>query len=731
MDDKEDSNEKNSGNSSSDSRTPDPSRPNYLSKIEIEKIEAHIATTYDKTESRRPKTSIKLPREFDGSGPSCEKDNVGDDISKGNEQNILCECQPNVAGAAIPLLHSFSNFPSTSRESDEHKTPGKISENKKNLPDDEGEVKRGRIDTILNSSSDCVASTSVKRSDEKLRSKKVLETISCEEKLARNFHKTPKKSPVVNSKGSIIVHNPAELTKKTLKKPSLIPKLSRPNSSNNPIRDCGKMDLLTSQEKVRRASSSNKLNKSSTKRGVDCEDNTSLAQGTSRISSKMTDLQERLKATTSMLRHKFDNDKNKTSKSSQNLHKPVSVTSTVSGKTITNILSELLRNISQIKETALKVQNSSTQKIQKKYIEKLFVKISEIQKIADKLSELEKNSNKEPEAETPENTKHEDPSSEKATKKTLSIRENKIYIKFMQAKDKNKEARKKMDDLPKDNTEGVQTDVALGSKLTSESLDSEQDGKKNQKEHPLKDSDSMDGVFIPSCEPPMHTEEEDETNGLDITITFPEFSNALSNKPASHLSVRVSDISAEALRKLKRCPKDFTLRMDFVQGKLLFQSGKAPVNNFSIGPDLKFVENVVVDDKMSDIISIKPSTECHFASQLISVENVNKELGSYRSLRATDSELFSVVNLPLNLYRNPSAVTKSCMAFNNDRLFSMAILAGQLVRSMPQIPCLANIGIVESGFIEHVTKAAAFQMQGKNRKSRQDQKKSISSGNNP
>lgn len=201
----------------------------------------------------------------------------------------------------------------------------------------------------------------------------------------------------------------------------------------------------------------------------------------------------------------------------------------------------------------------------------------------------------------------------------------------------------------------------------------------------------MDGVFIPTCEPPKNMEdEEEETNGLDITITFPDFNPMLPNQDDSHLSVKLSDISEEALRKLKRCPKDFTLRMDFIQGKVVFQSGKAPVNNFSIGPDLKFIENPVTDHK-SNIIDIKPSTECRFTSQVISVENM-KERPSFKSLKSTDSELFNVVKLPF-IYKYPSmsTVTKSCVTFQNENFLSMAIIARHVFKSMPQIASLSNL----------------------------------------
>lgn len=198
----------------------------------------------------------------------------------------------------------------------------------------------------------------------------------------------------------------------------------------------------------------------------------------------------------------------------------------------------------------------------------------------------------------------------------------------------------------------------------------------------------MDGVFIPTCEPPRNIEEEEEeSNGLDITITLPELNSTISNHDGSVVSVKLSDISEEAIRKLKRCPKDFILRMDFVQGKVIFQSR----NNFTVGPDLNFVEHPITDGK-SDVINIKPSTECRFTSQLISVEDI-KDLSSTKSLKSTDSELFNVVKMPF-IYNNPSmsTVTRSCVTFHNNRnIFSLAIIARHLFKSMPQIASLSNL----------------------------------------
>lgn len=98
----------------------------------------------------------------------------------------------------------------------------------------------------------------------------------------------------------------------------------------------------------------------------------------------------------------------------------------------------------------------------------------------------------------------------------------------------------------------------------------------------------MDGMFIPSFDEPPKIEDDEDEDGLDITITFPELQKAF-NQNDSHLSVCFSSISAEALGHLKRCPKEFTLRMDFIQGKMFFQSGKSPANNYAIGDNQMMV----------------------------------------------------------------------------------------------------------------------------------------------
>lgn len=75
-----------------------------------EEISVFNLETFQKQLSRldgkKQKTLIKLTNSPDIAGPSWEKDNVGDDMKK-KEQNITCECEPSVTGAAVPTVISF------------------------------------------------------------------------------------------------------------------------------------------------------------------------------------------------------------------------------------------------------------------------------------------------------------------------------------------------------------------------------------------------------------------------------------------------------------------------------------------------------------------------------------------------------------------------------------------------------------------------------------------------
>ncbi|KAF7270125.1 hypothetical protein GWI33_016884, partial [Rhynchophorus ferrugineus] len=113
--------------------------------------------------------------------------------------------------------------------------------------------------------------------------------------------------------------------------------------------------------------------------------------------------------------------------------------------------------------------------------------------------------------------------------------------------------------------------------------------------------------------------------------------------------------------------------------------------------DLKITE-CSMENKKSDIISIKPSTECTYASQVITVEG-EKRKSSIKVLKSTDSELFNVVSLPV-INRKFSDTTKSCITFKNETIHpSEPILFDRWrYKSMPQIPSLTRI--VEEPTIE-------------------------------
>lgn len=58
-------------------------------------------------DSKKQKTPIKLANNPDVADSSGEKEIVGDDL-KNQVPNIVCECQPNVTGGAVPAISSFS-----------------------------------------------------------------------------------------------------------------------------------------------------------------------------------------------------------------------------------------------------------------------------------------------------------------------------------------------------------------------------------------------------------------------------------------------------------------------------------------------------------------------------------------------------------------------------------------------------------------------------------------------
>ncbi|ERL92228.1 hypothetical protein D910_09547 [Dendroctonus ponderosae] len=310
--------------------------------------------------------------------------------------------------------------------------------------------------------------------------------------------------------------------------------------------------------------------------------------------------------------------------------------------------------------------------IQLAAVDDLYQRIIVLKKIGDELKAF--NNRVETEPVTPKKKE----ASKSLESNSKNKENNRIHIKFLQTKSavKNKKFNNSLQTEP---------DTAV-------EKSPEQQVQKMQinTDVEAKEVDSMDGMFIPSFDEPPKVEDDEDEDGLDITITFPELQKAF-NENESHLSACFSSISAEALGHLKRCPKEFTWRMDFIQGEMFFQSGKSPANNYAIGPDLKITE-CALDGKQSDIISIKSPTECVYASQIIPVGGaIQKE--SLKILKSTDSELFKVVGLSDVSKRGSSAATKSCITFRNRKRFSSeSSFAGRaLCKSMPQIPSLIRI----------------------------------------
>ncbi|XP_030753087.1 uncharacterized protein LOC115880100 isoform X2 [Sitophilus oryzae] len=393
-----------------------------------------------------------------------------------------------------------------------------------------------------------------------------------------------------------------------------------------------------------------------------------FAEHDKNITSKMLAFQQKIRETSSLLKAKVSQSNAVENKKSpdQNDHQKLEENSPNHQKGNKMILNELYKNINLLNKEAVNLINIENENNKTFMIDNIENLISSLKGLIGQFKEGESNS-EDRVNELQENlTANRD-----AESKSKAKENNKIHIKFLSSKSGAKKRK----------TNELQAEVVK--EPGEPKLINEEERRKSQ--------DSMDGFFLPSPDAPSPVEEDDDEDGLDITITFPEFRQNITHEADSHVTVCFSDISAEALGRLKRCPKDFTLHMDFAQRKMTFQTGNLPTNNFSIGADLKVTE-IPVDTKKSDIISIKPSTECTYASQVIPVIEGPRR-SSVKTLKSTDSELFDVVSLPF-LNRKSSVTTRSCITFKNSAAThpSSCLLLDRLrYRSMPQIPSLPNI----------------------------------------
>ncbi|XP_066150324.1 uncharacterized protein [Euwallacea fornicatus] len=309
------------------------------------------------------------------------------------------------------------------------------------------------------------------------------------------------------------------------------------------------------------------------------------------------------------------------------------------------LTSDFAKYVSKLAEETSDLSEISNPEAQASVVEDLCKHVVNLKKIANELKTIENRASSEP-------LIPKDPlNPDLRTKQTKDI--NKIYIKFLPSKATIKKRK------------------SCNSEAQTES---EEDASRDD----AKVVDSVDGMFIPSFDDPPETDDEDDDEeGLDIAIRIPELQKTL-NQHASHLSI----ISAEALGRIKRCPKEFTLKMDFVMGKVFFQPARAPASNFAIGPNFR-----KAGCTKSDLISIKLSTECLYASQIIPVEGATRK-DSIEFLRSADSEFFNAVSLP-QATRRSSAATKSCVSLRSAREYLLGDWA--CCKSMPQIPSLKRI----------------------------------------
>lgn len=428
----------------------------------------------EKIETVKQKT-FKLPAECEGSAPSSELEPVGDDLSKKNEVRILCECEPTVAGAAVPAVKSFT--PTDNLDLMRcNKSNCNIPEN--NLKENDGLLSKSHQPGN-------VALTGKETTKQVSKIGEVVEHGEKESNCCSNTNRTSRCSQQYNQCLRPAVEKQSLAEKGYPKKPSLIPKPTRSSASNGKYsdkEDTEKRDNVTyprtkpdlqkhfpkSGVKIKEPLSLH-LSKSNTSNNQEHKGTTS---NVNTISSRMMGLQERLKATTSMLRQKIELDRTK--------EKPVpeknfteseaeEETNTEMPSSSKSTVDELYRNIASLKDIAFALSENDTLTSQTKYIEKLFRNISDIKMIADKLCMRNEVNSKQDSS----NDTNDTFSVEKKKSSSTNTKDNKIYIKFIHSKDRKCDNRKKTKESSPDQSEEVQTDPGLSSKLTSDSLNSD------------------------------------------------------------------------------------------------------------------------------------------------------------------------------------------------------------------------------------------------------------------
>lgn len=417
----------------------------------------HLA---EKLETVKQKT-FKLPAECKGGAPSSELEPVGDDCSKKNEVRILCECEPNVAGAAVPAVKSFTPT--------DNQNLIRCNKSNCNLPEDSCFDKSQQPGMVPLRNKDTTKQVS--------KIGQMIKDSQRERNCSNSTNRTFKCSPQSNQ---LSVEKQNLDSKGHPKKPSLIPKPTRPNTNNIKILD---KEETEKGENVIHSPVKPDLQKHSPKSGVKIKETSSLhfsksnitkatQSNVNTISSRMIGLQERLKATTSMLRQKIEMDRTKEKTSPEENRADLEgeqETNTDIPSSSKTTVEELYKNIYSLKDVASALSENNTLTGQTKYIEQLFKNISEIKLIADKLSTRDQLNSKQ---DLPNNAS-DTISVEKKKSSSTNTKDNKIYIKFMHSKERKCDNKKKIRELSPNQSEEVQNDPVLGSKLTSDSLNSD------------------------------------------------------------------------------------------------------------------------------------------------------------------------------------------------------------------------------------------------------------------
>lgn len=415
------------------------------------------------SEHKKQKLVIKLP-ESRLDNP-CEE-SVGDDSNQRNEQIIVCECSLNVEGDSLPTVSSLqctdprheitdmnvstniitiSKQATTIKSSSSHskpinsegrpmKTPSQTVKSKDNLYSEKKHYPGIRVTSLYNNkpSVEAIRSTPSSRKCNRVQphSSNSQTHMGTNLRSENNIHID---NAIIHAKcskgpfGNIMKPKLSDVacdSRSSLKRPSLIPKPSRPTSSpqkdndpfryNREIKDAGLRKL--SETKIQRTSR--------------LPSNTNIGN----ISNKITGLA----ATTTVIRSKLDiTSKHKVhSKVMKEIIKTEDIEDIPSNSS--DLVRCLYRIISEIKKTAKDLSATTLMVHQKQHIEKLLTKISDIQKIADKLNETDSVSYKDKcKAGTRAKTTEDSPKEKRVT--LNESKDKKVCLKLIHSKEKQEE----------------------------------------------------------------------------------------------------------------------------------------------------------------------------------------------------------------------------------------------------------------------------------------------------